>query len=219
MVPPFTEPCHPAPRPLNDELARKCGSTGKTIHAPVDSLRATYAEAIGEHGIADPIQERCLSDDTLFQDVKSRFICHQECARQVIRLGLDTTITGSFAGLCERRGAFVTQKAMRQLVADIAALSIEVMRVVMDDGGVQPARYRDGRKRGAAPSEKRGAVVKITQPDHTDIKSFTDSERVDRRRRVQAHLLSDADRDTVGFCLETASEPQFNYSEVCCMRL
>jgi hypothetical protein len=60
----------------------------------------------------------------------------EQDAGEIIRFRLDAAVMCAIAILSQGRCAFVTQEAMGQLMTDIAALPVVVMRIVVDDRGL-----------------------------------------------------------------------------------
>ena len=98
---------------------------------------------------------------------------------------------------------------MRELMANVAALAMRVMRIVVHDRGMQAARNGHRREgRIVVTHKKRGMRVYLAEFEQPDIEMSTHSSRINRRNIVQAHLRANAQRDAVGLCLKSAPKSQ-----------
>ncbi|HEX2654104.1 MAG TPA: hypothetical protein VHN11_10685 [Xanthobacteraceae bacterium] len=94
-------------------------------------------------------------------------------------------------------------------MANIAALTMRMMGVIMDDSGVQSAWHCDRRKgRVVFGMKKRGIRFNLTQFEQPDIEVGANSGRINGRKTIKAHLRTDAQGNTVSLSFEAAPERQ-----------
>ena len=82
---------------------------------------------------------------------------------------------------------------MCELVADIAALAVEVMGVVMHDGRFYPARNRHSGKFRSVTPEEWAVSAGFAQGYDPDVEMLTNCERVDRRRGITGRYIHTVD--------------------------
>lgn len=85
-----------------------------------------------------------MRDDAVPKHMQRRLVGHEQGPGKVVRFRFDSAVTRAFSGLGEGRRSLVAEKAVRELVADIATLAVEVMGVVVHDGRLYAAGNRHG---------------------------------------------------------------------------
>src|SRR5258708_15421525 len=110
----------------------------------INFSRATYLQTISQHWLAYTIAVLSYGHKATSQNVNGTLVSQQQCAAQEICLCFDTPITDAFATCCKRWSVIMTEKAMSQFMAYIAALPIRVVRIIVDNGYLGSAWHGHG---------------------------------------------------------------------------
>lgn len=98
---------------------------------------------------------------------------------------------------------------MRQFVANVAALTVDMVRVVMDDRGLMTAWNDHGRESGIVLRiKKRGFGRNFAELEQRDVVVSADIGGVDSVDFVQTHLGTDTQRNAICFGFESPPERQ-----------
>src|SRR3954454_5952021 len=100
----------------------------------IDRASAADPESIFKHLLAHAIVVLGDRHQAIADDMKGGLIGDQQGPGQKVCLRLDTAVAGTIAVLGQRWSAFVTEKAVGELVADVAPLAERMMGVVVHDG-------------------------------------------------------------------------------------
>jgi len=95
----------------------------------MDGVSSAHAETIIQHWLTHTVDVLGRRYESLPNDMNRRLIGDQQRSGEIVCFCLDPAVASTLTVLRERRRALVAKKAMRQLVADIAALAINVMRL------------------------------------------------------------------------------------------
>ncbi len=71
-------------------------------------------------------------------------VCDEECAPQKISFSLDAAVEVARTVIGEGWSALMAKKTVAQFVTDVAALAARMMRVIVNNSSLDPARDRDG---------------------------------------------------------------------------
>lgn len=113
-----------------------------------------------------------------------RLIGDQQHSGEKVCFSLNSAVASALTALSERRRALMAKKAVPQLVADIAALAVGVMRVIVDDCRPPTAGHRHRREGGATGPEKgRGVAVELTKHEKHNVEVGAHLGGVDRVER------------------------------------
>src|SRR5258708_882221 len=99
----------------------------------MDGVSSAYAKTVIQHRLAHPVDFLGCPHKPLPNDVNRCCIGDQQHSGEKICFGLDPAIASALTVFSERRRTRMAKKGMCQLVADIAALAVHVMRVIVDE--------------------------------------------------------------------------------------
>jgi len=131
----------------------------------------------------------------------------QQRSRKEVSLRFDSAIVPAVSVLCQRRRTLVAKEAMSEFMADVAALPMRVMGIVMHNSRFMSAGDGNGRETRSVAEE--GTIrIEVAQGDQPDLEMCADSHRINGINCVQSHLMPYLQSDAVCFRLEPTPESQ-----------
>src|SRR5262249_29970067 len=99
----------------------------------MDGVSSAHLKAIIQHLLAHAVNTLGCRHKPLPDDMNRRLIGDKQRPGEKVCFGLNARVASALTVVQEGRRALMAEKAMRQLMGDIAALAVGVMRVIVND--------------------------------------------------------------------------------------